>query len=79
MKHRLYFAELAFGKGLVKHGVVDVVGDVQVCQVAKLVAITQIIDRNDVGDATLVQTFDDIAANKTSGAGDNDFHADNSW
>ena len=79
MKHRLYFAELAFGKGLVKHGVVDVVGDVQVCQVAKLLAIAQVIHRNDVGEAPLVQTFDDIAADKARSASHDNFHALNSW
>ena len=79
MEHRFYLAKLAFGKRFVKHAVVDVVGDLQISQVAKLVAIAQIIDRNDVGDAPLVQTFDNVAADETRSARDNNFHTNNSW
>jgi hypothetical protein len=46
----------------------------QVSQIAKFLPILQIIHRQDVVDAARIQAFDDVAADKPSGACDNDFH-----
>jgi hypothetical protein len=58
---------------------VDVVGDLQVGQVAELVALGQVVDRDDVVDAAGVEALDDVAADEAGGAGDDDAgHANNS-
>ena len=74
MKHRFHAAVVALGKTLIKLPSVLVVGDVQVGQVAKFVAVAQIVHRNDVGDAAQVQALDDVAADEAGRASDNDAH-----
>src|SRR5690606_21549828 len=49
-----------------------VIGDVQVEQVAELVAVGQVVDRQDVGDAARIQPADQVAADEAGGAGDHD-------
>jgi hypothetical protein len=66
-------------KRLVKILDVQVVRYLKIGQVAKLVALRHVIDRDDVGDATGVQPLDDVTANETGRPGDNDScHANNS-
>jgi len=58
---------------------IHVVGNLQVCQVAKLVALGQVIHGNDVAQAPVVEASDEVGANKTGSTGDNDSgHANNS-
>jgi len=69
----------AFGVGVVKHISVHIVGNLQVSQVAKLVALGEVIHRDDVGQSACIEAFDEVGANKTGSAGDNDSgHANNS-
>ncbi len=51
---------------------VHVVGDIQIDQVGEFGAIGQIIDHDNIGVASLVEQFDEIAADKTSAACDYD-------
>ena len=66
---------VAIGKAQVKLCMINVVGNLQIGQIAELVAVAQVIDRHDVGDATLIQTLDDVAADETGGSGHHDGHA----
>ena len=79
MEDRLDLAKRSVGEQLIERCGVHVVRDLQIDQVAKLVALRQIIDRDDVGDAARIEPLDDIAANKAGSPGDNDSgHANNS-
>ncbi|MCY1441656.1 hypothetical protein D9M71_579790 [compost metagenome] len=75
MQHGAYLAELATAETRKKVVLVQVVGDFAVSQVAKLVAIAQVIDRDDLGFAALVEGLNQIATDKTGGAGDDNGHA----
>ena len=58
---------------------VHVVSDFQIRKIAKFVALRHVIHGDDVIEPAGIEPFDDIAANKTGGAGDNDSgHANNS-
>ena len=79
MEHGFDLAEIALGEQVVEHVGVDVVGDLQVGQVAELVALRQVVDGDDVVDAARVQALDDVAADETGSAGDHDAcHANSS-
>ena len=67
-------AKAPVGELTVKIGRVHIVGNFQIGEVAKLVALRQIVHRNDVIDSPRVQPFDEVAANKSGSAGDYDFH-----
>ena len=80
MEHSLDLPEMPLGKSGVEICGVHVIADRQVHQVAKLVALRQIVHGNDVGDPTGVQALDDVAANEAGRAGNDDArHAANSW
>ena len=51
---------------------IHVVSDVQVNQVHKLGAVFQIVDNQNVGNALVVQRFNDVAADKACAAGYDD-------
>ena len=51
---------------------IHVVSDVQVNQVYKLGAVFQIVDNQNVGDAFVIQRFNDVAADKACAAGNDD-------
>src|SRR5574340_512928 len=53
---------------------VEIIGDLAIDQVAELVRPLQIVDRDDVGDATLVERLDQIGADKAGRAGDDVIH-----
>ena len=79
MKDSFYGAVMALGKVLIKGTGIHVVCNLQICQVAKLVALCEIVHRDDVGDAACIESFDQIAANEAGRAGDDDTgHAINS-
>ena len=73
-----YFAVSTICKEFVEKVLVDIVGNLQIGQVDKLVAMREVIDRDDVVNAACVQAFDDVAANKSCSSGDDDLHANNS-
>ena len=67
-------------KGAVKSVGVYIVGNFEAGQVAKLVALGELVHRNDVVNATGVEPGNDLAANKAGSAGNhNARHANNSW
>jgi hypothetical protein len=70
VEHRFDLAEAAVGEAGIEVGGVDIVGDAQVGQVAELVALGQVVDRDDVLDAAGVQALDDVGANEAGRAGD---------
>ena len=79
MEDGFHLAKVAAGVVVVKHVGVNVIGDLQVGDVAEFVALRQVVDRDDVGDATGVEALDDVAANKAGGAGNDDAgHSNNS-
>ncbi len=51
-------------------GVVHVVGDVAIAEVAELVSEFEVIDGEDVGDAAVVEGADEVAADEAGGSGD---------
>src|SRR6185503_20135040 len=51
-------------------GLVDVVGDLAVRQVAELVRVLQVVDRDHLGDAAAVQALDQLRADESRRAGD---------
>ena len=58
---------------LAELGAVHVVGDLAVAEVAKLVAMSQVIDGQDVPDAAIVEGADQVTSDETSGSG-HDMH-----
>ena len=62
-------AEVVLGEQVVEHVHVHVVGDLQVGQVAELVALGQVVDHDDVVDAAGVEALDDVGADEAGGAG----------
>ena len=73
MKHGFHIAVVPRLKQGIKVVHVHVVGNAQIGQVAKLVAHAQIVNCNDVVDASRVQTLNEVAANKTGGSGHHNF------
>ena len=61
---------------LAKLGAVHVVGDLTVAEVAKLVALGQVVDGQDVPDPALVERADQVAPDESSGSG-HDMHDQN--
>ena len=51
---------------------VHVVGDIQIDQIGELGAVGQVIDYDNIGVTSLVEQFDEIAADKASAACDYD-------
>jgi len=51
---------------------VQVVGDLTVDEVTKLVGPAQIVDRDNVGDTTLIERMNEIAANEAGGSSHDD-------
>ena len=54
MKHGFDLTKGVVGKEFVEHVLVEVVGNLQVGNVAELIALGQVIDRDDVVDASSV-------------------------
>jgi hypothetical protein len=54
---------------------VQVVGDLAIGKVAELVGMRQVIHRDDVGYAPLVERLDQVCADESAGAGDDVVHA----
>ena len=76
MQHRVDRAvEFARLQRREKVALVDVIGDLAVGQIAELVALGQIVHGDDVGLAALVQRPDQIGADESGRAGDDDVHA----
>ena len=76
MEHRFDLAKSGFGKQLVKVIDIDVIGNLQIGQIAEFVAVAQVIDGDDVVNTAGVEPFDNIAAYEAGGAGDYDFHGE---
>lgn len=74
MEQRADRAEVAAGVALEEVVLVQVVGDIGVRQVAELLAVGEIVHRDDVGLAAPVQRLQQIAADEAGGAGDDDAH-----
>jgi hypothetical protein len=67
------------GKGIVEICGIHIVGNLQINQVAKFVALGQVVDGNDVAQTPGVEALDEVGANKTGSTGDNESgHANNS-
>ncbi|MNS88269.1 hypothetical protein D3C72_1222370 [compost metagenome] len=75
VQHSADLAELAAGKALKEVVLVEVVSNFAVGQVAKLVAIGQIVNSDDLGFAALVEGLYQIATDKPGGAGHDNRHA----
>ena len=75
VQHGANLAELPATEAIEKIVFVQVVSDIAVGQVAKLVAVSQIVDGDDIGFITLVEGLNQVATDKTGGAGHNDSHA----
>ena len=79
MEDRFDPAVMPLGKSGVKICGVHVIADGQVRQVAKLIALRQIVNRNNVRDAPGIEALDDVAANEAGSPGNDDArHAANS-
>lgn len=74
MEQRAHGTEVATGVAFDEVVLVQVVGDIGVRQVAELLAVGEIVHRDDVGLAALVQRLQQIAADEAGGAGDDDAH-----
>jgi hypothetical protein len=74
VKHAIDGAVVAIGETQIKLGMIDIVGDLQIGQIAELVPIAEVIDGDDVGDAALVQARDDVAADESGGSCHHDGH-----
>ena len=73
MKDRFDLAELAFTESFDEHGLVEVVGDPAVDQIAELAAVAQVVDDDDVVAAAAIELADQIAPDE-SGASSDDNH-----
>ena len=51
---------------------IHVVSDVQIHQVDELGAVFQVVNHQDVGDAFVIESFNNIAADKARAAGNDD-------
>ena len=79
MEHRLDLTKRALGELLVKAARVDIVRDAQAGQVAKFIALGEVVYRNHIVDATGIEPAHNVAANKAGSAGDDDAgHVNNS-
>jgi len=73
MEYRFNLAELFTRHNLdQKILFIHIVGDMQVDQIDKLSAVFQVVHHQDIGDAFVIQGFNDIAADKTRAASDDD-------
>ena len=68
MQHRLERAVEAV-EALEEVGLVEIVGDLQAREVAHLVRLLQVVDRDDVGHARAVERLDDLRADEARGPG----------
>ena len=78
MEDGFYFAVGTVCKEFIEKVLVDIVCNLQIGQVDKLVALREVVDRDDVVNTACVQAFDDVAANKSCSSGDDNLHANNS-
>ena len=78
MQHGVDAAEFAAREAGVELALVEVVADLRIEQVAVLRAIGQIVDGDHVVDADGVEAVDEVAADESGRAGDNDPHAKSS-
>ena len=53
---------------------IEVIADLAINHVVELGGIGQVIDSDDVGDPTLIERLDDVGADKTCCAGNEDGH-----
>jgi len=74
VEDRLDLAIVAAREGRVELALVDVIGDTQIDQIAKLVALLQIIHGDDFVDAARVERLHQIAADEAGRAGNDDAH-----
>ncbi|MCY1415176.1 hypothetical protein D9M71_306490 [compost metagenome] len=78
MEQRTDHAEHAAGVAFDEIALVQVVADLAVREVAEFVAFGQVVHRDDVGFATLVERLDQVAADEAGGASDDDAHVGHS-
>ena len=72
-------ADVAVGQDVFAHladklVLVEIMQDVAVGQIAEFFGAAEIVHRHDVGNAALIQRFDNIAADKAGGAGYDNGH-----
>src|SRR5688572_28095162 len=72
MKDRFDLAETAALQSLQELGLVEVVGDSAIDQVAELATVAQIVDDYDVVATATIELANQIAANEPGPAGDDD-------
>ena len=66
--------EIALRQAAQELVLVEVVGDLDIDQVANLVGARQVVDRDDVGLAARVQPAHQVRSDEAGGAGDDDVH-----
>lgn len=74
MEHGAYIAQLMGSKTLYEFALVEVIGDIAVRQVTALVAVSQVVDGDDVALAAPVKRLHQIAADKPGSPGHDDAH-----
>ena len=75
MKHRLHLVvEPAARERVEKAAFVEIVRDLAVGEVHEFVAVREVINRNDVGHATLVQRAHDVGAYEPGRTGNDVIH-----
>ena len=72
MEHGFDLAVVAAGELVIEGIHVDIVGNLQVDQVAEFVTLFEVVHRNDVGHAAGIESGNDVAANETGRAGNHD-------
>ena len=54
---------------------IEIINDVMVGKIDKLVCLSEVVDCNDIIAASVVETFDDICADKAGSTGNNKAHS----
>ena len=79
VKHGLDLTECAMGEELIKRSCVHVICNFQIGEVAELVTLGQVVNRDDVVKSARIETFDQVGAYEAGRTGHNDSgHANNS-
>ena len=71
--------EVAVAEAFDEFVLVDVIGDLAVDQVAKLVGAGEIVHRDDVALAAQIERLDEVGADESRSTGDDDVHAYSRW
>jgi hypothetical protein len=74
MKDRAYLAEVAARETLDEFGLVQIVVDLAVHEIAELVRAREVVDGDDALFAALVERLDDVAADEAGRAGHDESH-----